>query len=146
VSIFSIVDIEWAANWASSVEYHGTMGLRLSSLDFSALVFLWDASIATRGPQRSCGLGPQLSWGLPQRQKLGTALWQSHGLFPQNFEINAPVCNRAEDQAHNRAGDLASSRAGHRGRFMVCFSTELGLFLFGPWHHVTESPNVRLED
>jgi hypothetical protein len=95
--ISSIIGVEWAANWASSVEYHGTVGLRLSSLDFSTPVCLWDIPIAARGPQRSCGLGPQMSWGLSQRQKLGTTPRQSHGLFLRNFEVNAPVYSRAGD-------------------------------------------------
>jgi hypothetical protein len=84
MSVSSIIGIVWAANWALPIEYHGIVGLRLSSLDFSAPVFLWDIPFTTRGSQRSWGLGPQwsyrlgpqLNWGLLQRQKLGTTLWQ----------------------------------------------------------------------
>jgi hypothetical protein len=34
-----LLAFKWAANWASSVEYLGTVGLRLLFLDFSAPVF-----------------------------------------------------------------------------------------------------------
>jgi hypothetical protein len=58
MSVSSIIGFQWDANWASYVEYHGTVGLRLLSLDFSAPVFLWDIPIATKDPQLSWGLGP----------------------------------------------------------------------------------------
>jgi hypothetical protein len=50
-SISSIIGVEWAANSDSSFDYHGIVGLRPSSLDFSVPLFLWDILIAARGPQ-----------------------------------------------------------------------------------------------
>jgi hypothetical protein len=39
MSVSSIIGFQWAANWASFVEYRGTVGLRLLSLDLARQYF-----------------------------------------------------------------------------------------------------------